>query len=147
MSDKNSTRAALMSNISERDRAKDVKQVDDFLRTSINETSKFENRFGKMPADKKLMPERLLNFRLRGRTMSHSELLVALENIIIKVASVPTARNRKIDTRAPMEIGMAAKDDGEKLREGSQRTVDLALHAAYKGTGKGQCFWTGSELE
>ena len=31
--------------------------------------------------------------------MSYSELLVALENIIIdKVATVPTARNRKIDT-------------------------------------------------
>ena len=39
--------------------------------------------------------------------MSYSELLVALENIIIdKVATVPTASNRKIDTSAPMEIGM-----------------------------------------
>ena len=37
--------------------------------------------------------------------MSHSELLVALENIIIdKVASVPTARNKKIDTSFPMDI-------------------------------------------
>ena len=37
--------------------------------------------------------------------MSYSELLVALDNIIIdKVATVPTARHRKIDTSAPMEI-------------------------------------------
>ena len=46
--------------------------------------------------------------------MSCSELLVALENIIVtdKVATVPTARNRKVDTSSPMEIGMAAKDHG-----------------------------------
>ena len=44
--------------------------------------------------------------------MSYCELLVALVNIIIdKVATVPTATNRNIDTSAPMEIGMAAKDD------------------------------------
>ena len=44
--------------------------------------------------------------------MSYSELLIALENIIIdKVATVPTARNRKTDTSAPMEIEMAAKED------------------------------------
>ena len=46
--------------------------------------------------------------------MSYSELLTLLENIIIdRVATVPTARNRKTDTSAPMEIGMAAKEDGE----------------------------------
>ena len=51
--------------------------------------------------------------------MSHSEFLVALENIIIdKVATVPTTRNRNIDTSASMEIGTAAKDDGESVREG-----------------------------
>ena len=37
-----------ISNLSERDRAKDVEQLDDILTTSINETSKFENRFGKI---------------------------------------------------------------------------------------------------
>ena len=42
--------------------------------------------------------------------MSHSELVVALENVIIdKVATLPTARNRKIDMSAPMDIGLAAK--------------------------------------
>ena len=58
--------------------------------------------------------------------MSYSELLIAMENIIIdKGATVPTARNRKIDTSAPIEIGMAAKDDGESLREeGDQRIVE-----------------------
>ena len=69
--------------------------------------NKFVNKFGKirdeekMLAVKKLMPEILLNYRFRGTTMSYSELLVALEN---KVAIVPTARNRKTDTSAPMEI-------------------------------------------
>ena len=73
--------------------------------------------------------------------MSYSELFVALENIIItdKVETVPTARSRKIDTSAPMEIGMAAKEDRENAsQEGDQRIVDLALRAVYKGTGKGK---------
>ena len=67
--------------------------------------------------------------------MSYSELLIALENIIIgKVTTVPTAQNKKIDTSAPMEIGMAAKDDGGKLREeGDRRIVDLAPQGVYKG--------------
>ena len=108
--------AVLISNISEGDRAKD------------------EDRFGtirdeeKMLAVKKPMLESLLNDRLRATTTSYSELLLAQLNIIIdKVERVPTARNRKIDTSAPMEIGMAATDDG---------------------TGKGKMeFWEGSELE
>ena len=80
--------AALISNISERDRAEDVEQLDDILRNFINETNKYEGRFGKNPdegkilAVKKLMPESLLNCRLRGTTLPHEELLIALENII-----------------------------------------------------------------
>ena len=146
-SDKNSAYAALISNISEKDRAKDVEQFDDIVRTFTNEMNKFENRFGKigdeekMLAVKKLMPESLLNYRFRWTTMSHSELIVALENIIVgKVAMVPTARGRKHDTSAPMDIGMAAKEDGENAsQEGDQRIIDLALQAFYKGTGKGKC--------
>ena len=46
MSDNKSADAALISNFSERDRAKDVDQFDDILRTLINETNKFETRFG-----------------------------------------------------------------------------------------------------
>ena len=76
MSDNNSACAALISNISERDRAKDVEQFDGVLRTFINETNLFENRFGKIrgeekvPAVEKLMPESLLNCRFRGTTMT-----------------------------------------------------------------------------
>ena len=110
MSDKSSAYAALISNISKKDRAKDVEQFDDILRTFINEMNKFENRFGKirdeekMLSIKKLMPESLLNYRFRGTTMSYSELIVALENIIIdKVAMVPTAKGNRHDTSAPME--------------------------------------------
>ena len=71
MSDKNSAYAGLISNISEKDRAKDVEQFDDILRTFINEMSKFESRFGairdeeKMLAVKKLMPESLLNSQVQ----------------------------------------------------------------------------------
>ena len=153
-SDINSAYAALISNISEKDRAKDV--FDDILRTFINDTNRFENRFGmirdqeKMLAVKKFMPESLLNCRFRGTTMSYSELFVALENIIIdKVATVPTARSRKIDTSAAMEIGLTAKEHGENAsQEGDQRIVYLALQAVHKEIGKGNLeLWQGSELE
>ena len=134
MSDNNSAHAALNSNISERDRAKDVEQFDGILMTFVQETSKFDNIFGnirdeeKMLAIKKLMPESLLNCRFQGTTMSWSELLVAMQNVIIdKVATVPTARSRNIDLSAPMEIGMAAKE----------RILDIALQAVCKGPGKG----------
>ena len=106
--------------------------------------NKFESRFGairdeeKMLAVKKLMPESLLNYRFRGTTMSHSEIIIALENIIVdKVSTSPSSKSRRNDTSAPMEIGMAAKGDGENVsQEGEQRIMNLALQAVYKGTGK-----------
>ena len=67
--------------------------------------SKFENRFGKirdeekMLAVKKLLPESLLNYRFSGTTMSYSELIVALENIIVdKVSTIPSSTSRRNDT-------------------------------------------------
>ena len=85
-----------------------MEQFDDILRTFTNEMTKFENRFGKIRdeekvlAVKKLMPESLLNYRFRGTAMPYGELIIALENIIIdKVSTVPTARSRKHDTSAP----------------------------------------------
>ena len=121
-----------------------MEQFDDILRTFVNDTNSFENRFGmcrdeeKMLAARKLMLESLLNHRFRGTTMSYSELLVSLENIIDKAATVSTVRNRKVDTSAPMEIGMAMQDDGASVREEDHRTVNLALQAVYKGTGNGK---------
>ena len=55
-----------------------------------------------------------------------------------KVVTVPTASIKKHDTSAPMEIGMAAKEDGENAcQEGDQRIMDIALcRLVYKGTGK-----------
>ena len=41
--------AALISNNSERDRAKDVENFDDILTNFVNETNKYERRFGKIP--------------------------------------------------------------------------------------------------
>ena len=47
---------------------------------------------------------------------------------------------KKSDTSAPMEIGLAAKDDcGSSTEEGDQRIVELALQAVYKGTDRGKC--------
>ena len=144
MSDKSSAYAALISNITLKDRAKDVEQFDDILRTFVNELNKFESRYGKirdeekMLAVKKLMPESLLNYRFIGTTMLYSELVVALENIIIdKVAMVSAAKGKRRDTSAPMEIGMATKEDCENAsQEEDQRIMDLALQAVYKGARK-----------
>ena len=129
MSDNNSTYAALISNISEKGRARDVEQFDDILRTFTNEMNKCESRFGKvrdeekMLAVKKLMPESLLNYLFRGTTMSYSELIIALENIIgDSVSTVLSSKSRRNDMSAPMEIGMAAKEDGENVSHaGEQR--------------------------
>ena len=124
-----------------------MEQLDDILRTSTHEMNKSENRFGKvrdeqkMLAVKKLMLESLLNCRFRRTTMSYSELIIALENIIVdKVSTAPSRKSRRNDTSAPMEIGMAAKDDGENVsQEGDQKNIDLALQAVYEETGKGKC--------
>ena len=68
---KNSAYAALISNISEKDRAKDVEQFYDILRTFTNEMNKFDFRFGKirdeekMLAIKKLMPEKLAGLQVQ----------------------------------------------------------------------------------
>ena len=89
----------MIRNISEKDRAKDVEQFDDILRTFINEMNKFESKFGsirdeeKMLAVKKFMPESLLNYRSRGTIMSYSEIIIALENMIVdKVSRVPLSK-------------------------------------------------------
>ena len=54
MSDKSSAYAALISNISEKDRAKYVEQFD-ILRTFTNEMNKFESRFGKIRDEEKML--------------------------------------------------------------------------------------------
>ena len=58
LSSKNSAFAALISNISERHRAKDVEQFDDILRTFINETNKVQNRFGTIRDEEKCSQSR-----------------------------------------------------------------------------------------
>ena len=71
--DRSSACAALISTISERDRAKDVEQIDDSLRNFTNDTNKYEGRFGeirdeeKILAVKKSMPESLQNYRFLRR--------------------------------------------------------------------------------
>ena len=156
-SDRSSAFAALISNISERDRAKYVEQFDDILRNFINETNKYEGRFGKIRDERKtlavnwLMPESLLNNRFRGTTLPYEELLIALEIFIMdKVTTHSASKVKKIDTSAPMEIGMAAGTDGEEaFEEGYGKTSELAVQAVYKGTGSQR--WMerrkGSQLE
>ena len=90
-----------------------------------------------MLAVQKVMLESLLNFRIRGATLTYEELLTALENIVIdKVSAAPTSRGKKVvDTSALIEIGMAAKDDSESSREErDHRNVDVALQAFDKRT-------------
>ena len=49
-----------------------------------------------MLAVKKLMPESLLNYRFRGTTMSYSEIIIALENIIVvKVFDSPVKQKQE----------------------------------------------------
>ena len=95
-----------------------MEQFDDIneMNKFINEMNKFESRFGairgeeKMLAVKKLMLESLLFYRFRGTTIAYSEIIIALENIIVdKVPTVPSSKNRRNDTSAPMEIGMACE--------------------------------------
>ena len=68
MSDKKSALTMVISNISERNRAKDVEAFDDILKALI-EANKFEDQFGeirdekKMLGIKKLMLETPLNFQ------------------------------------------------------------------------------------
>ena len=68
--------------------------------------------------------------------MSYSEIIIALENIIVdKVSTSPSSKRRRNDTSAPMKIEMAAKEDGESVsQDGDQRIMNLALQAVYKGT-------------
>ena len=75
----------------------------------MDDTNKFENRFGTIRDEEimlafKLMLESLLERRCRTVNFSLH---------IGEVATVAIARTRKIDTSAPMKLGMAAKDDCE----------------------------------
>ena len=54
-SGRSSAYAALISNISERDRAEDVEQFDDILRNFIDETNKYEGSFGKLRDEEKIL--------------------------------------------------------------------------------------------
>ena len=131
-SDRSLAYAALISNISESDGAKDVEQFGDILRNIIDETYLYEGRFGKIPdeektlAVKKLMPESLLNYRFRSTTLPYEELLISLENMILDMVTTHSASKvKKIDTSAPLEIGMAAGTDGDKhSKKGTEKPLN-----------------------
>ena len=132
-SDRSSAYAELISNISERDRAKDVEQLDDILGNFINETNKYEGRSGKIRVEektlavKRLMSESLLNYRFRCTTLPYEELHIALENIIIDTATTHSvSKAEEIGTSAPMEIGMAVGADGEEtFSKGTEKHPNL----------------------
>ena len=111
-SDRSSAYAALISSISECDRAKYVSNSmtssrnshhrDEEVRRKVWENSRRREDH----CSEKLMPESLLNYRLRGTTLPYEELLIALENITIdKVTRHSVSKVRKMDTSAPLEIG------------------------------------------
>ena len=100
------------------------------------------------------MLESLLHGRFRCTTMTYDELLAAQENIIDKVTTVATGKQKKSDKSAPMHVGMDAKDDRDGAKvEGEQRMADIAAQemcqaAGLKGIwriGKGVS-WNGREL-
>ena len=80
------------------------------------------------------MPESSLNCRFRGTTLPYEELLIALENITIdKVTAHSVSKVEKIDTSAPMEIGMTAGTDGEEACEGGyMKASQLAVQAVWE---------------
>ena len=88
-SDKNSEYAALIINISERDRGKDVEHFVDILTTFINDVNKSHHLFGKPTNEERtlafnrLMCESLLNYGFRGTTPSYEELILAIENRMV----------------------------------------------------------------
>ena len=132
-SDRSSAYAAMISNISERDRAKDAEQIDDILRNFINETNKHEGRFGKIRdgektlAVKKLVPESLLNYRLRGTTFPYKELLIALENIIIdKVTTHSAPKMRKMKRAQQWRSAWLQEPMTRKhLKKGTEKRLNL----------------------
>ena len=69
----------------------------------------------------------MLNYRFRRTSLPHEELRIVLENIIIdKVTTHPASKVKKLDTSAPMEIGMAAGADGEEtFEEGFGKHLNL----------------------
>ena len=106
-------------------------------RTSTKEGSGKE----KILAVKKLMLESLLNYR--HHCLTENCLLIALENIIIdKVTTHLSSKVKKIDTCAPIEIGMA--DGEEAFVEGCGKASELAVQAVYKETGA-KCGWSGGK--
>ena len=64
------------------------------------------------------MPESLLNFRFRRTTLKYQELLIALEKHHRQGSTAGAIRQKKVETRAPMEIEMAGGMTG-KVREKS----------------------------
>ena len=118
--DRSSAYAALISNINESDRAKDVEQLDDTLRNVINETNKREGRFWKIRDEEKILAVKKVD------AQEFAELSVPWHHVAIRrIAHRAGERHhrnsmskvKKIDTSAPMEIGMAAGSDGDEVFE------------------------------
>ena len=110
-SDRSSAYAALISNISERDRASDVEQFDDILRNFINETNKYEGRFWEnsrrredLGSKKKKVLESLLNCRFRGTTLPY------------KVTTHSASKVKKLDMAAGTDVE-------EAFEEGLQKNI------------------------
>ena len=62
-----------------------------------------------------------------------------------RVATHSVSKAKKIDTSAPLEIGMAAGTNGEEaFEEGHGEAPELAVQAVYKGRG-GRGGWNGGK--
>ena len=118
-----------------------MEQLDDIMRTFVNETNKCEIRFGKirdeekMFAVKKLMCESLLSFRSREATLKCAELPVASENIITtrrRQSQQPDRRKSTRVRRSERTPRMTAE-----VREEEETSESWRSQVVHKGTGKG----------
>ena len=128
-----------------------MEQLEDILRMFIKETNQSENSFGKsrdkekMLAVKKLMFTFLLNFTLRGTTLTHEELHIPLENIIDKASTAATVRQKKV-TQALHWKSEWPRRMTAKVREKKEKTSESWISHCKPFT-KGQATATGGGPE
>ena len=87
---------------------------------------------------------------LQGQEKSYSELIIALEKIIVdKVSTAPSSKNRRNDTSAPMEIGICSErrwrecDPRRRPEEHASRSAGCIQRNWQRTVG----FWQRPELE
>ena len=104
----NKSAYTLISNISERDRAKEVEHVGDVLRTIMNQVRQDQGR-GEHARSQACARERA-ELQVSNTTMAYDELITTLENIMLdKVMTAPFLKPKKTDTSSSMDFGLGRR--------------------------------------